>query len=50
MPGAVNLAFPLIMGSAATGVYFILIKGKINSEITGETSSFSLSEYSESDI
>jgi hypothetical protein len=34
MPGAVNLAFPLIMGSAATGVYFILIKGKINSEVT----------------
>ena len=34
MPGAVNLAFPLIMGSAATGIYYILTRGKINSEIS----------------
>ncbi len=34
MPGAVNLAFPLIMGSAATGIYHILTRGKINSEIS----------------
>ncbi len=34
MPGAVNLAFPLIMGSAATGIYYILTRGKINTEIS----------------
>lgn len=36
MPGAVNLDFPLIMGTAAVGVYFILSRGKIDSEAVDE--------------
>jgi hypothetical protein len=36
MPGAVNLDFPLIMGTAAVGIYFILSRGKINFEVADE--------------
>jgi hypothetical protein len=32
MPGAVNLAFPLIMGSAITGLYYIVKNGKFTLE------------------
>ena len=36
MPGAVNLDFPLIMGAAAVGIYFILSRGKIDFEVADE--------------
>jgi hypothetical protein len=36
MPGAVNLGFPLIMGTAAVGIYFILSRGKIDFEVVDE--------------
>ena len=36
MPGAVNLDFPLIMGTAAVGIYFILSRGKIDFEVADE--------------
>jgi hypothetical protein len=36
MPGAVNLDFPLIMGTAAVGIYFILSRGRIDFEVADE--------------
>ena len=40
MPGAVNLAFPLIMGSSSIGIYFLLSQNKLsNNELTEETKS-----------
>jgi len=40
MPGAVNLAFPLIMGSASIGIYFLLSQNKFsNAELTSEARS-----------